>query len=205
MAKRRGERRAPPAPPATPAMRAARPAPPRRSRWPRRPERAPAKPARTGGRTPSPAGSTAKRAAPPAGRAAADRVEGILPQALHALGALAGRAVLQALAGSAIHATPERTATPMPLLKFDNVSKRYPGGQAALRELSFAVEPGEMLFVTGHSGAGKSTLLRAHPPERTPDPRHRAGRRAQPAPGPRPRRRAAPRARSAWCTRTTAC
>jgi cell division transport system ATP-binding protein len=48
----------------------------------------------------------------------------------------------------------------MPLLKFDNVSKSYPGGQAALSELSFAVEPGEMLFVTGHSGAGKSTLLR---------------------------------------------
>ena len=48
----------------------------------------------------------------------------------------------------------------MPLLKFDNVSKSYPGGQAALSELSFSVEPGEMLFVTGHSGAGKSTLLR---------------------------------------------
>ena len=48
----------------------------------------------------------------------------------------------------------------MPLLKFDNVSKSYPGGQAALSEVSFAVEPGEMVFVTGHSGAGKSTLLR---------------------------------------------
>jgi cell division transport system ATP-binding protein len=48
----------------------------------------------------------------------------------------------------------------MPLLKFDNVSKSYPGGQAALADLSFSVDAGEMLFVTGHSGAGKSTLLK---------------------------------------------
>ena len=48
----------------------------------------------------------------------------------------------------------------MPLLKFDNVSKSYAGGQSALAEVSFAVEPGEMVFVTGHSGAGKSTLLK---------------------------------------------
>ena len=48
----------------------------------------------------------------------------------------------------------------MSVLRFDNVSKQYPGGHAALSEVSFEVAAGEMLFVTGHSGAGKSTLLR---------------------------------------------
>jgi cell division transport system ATP-binding protein len=48
----------------------------------------------------------------------------------------------------------------MALLRFDNVSKLYAGGRAALSEVSFSVDAGEMLFVTGHSGAGKSTLLK---------------------------------------------
>lgn len=48
----------------------------------------------------------------------------------------------------------------MSLLRFDGVSKQYPGGRHALADIAFAVEPGEMLFITGHSGAGKSTLLK---------------------------------------------
>ena len=47
----------------------------------------------------------------------------------------------------------------MPLLSFENVGKRYPSGQDALRDISFSMDAGEMVFLTGHSGAGKSTVL----------------------------------------------
>ena len=47
-----------------------------------------------------------------------------------------------------------------PVISFSQVAKRYPGGHEALSHLSFAIEPGEMVFLTGHSGAGKSTLLK---------------------------------------------
>jgi cell division transport system ATP-binding protein len=46
------------------------------------------------------------------------------------------------------------------MIRFDNVSKRYPGGYEALSNISFHMEKGAMAFMTGHSGAGKSTLLK---------------------------------------------
>ncbi len=46
------------------------------------------------------------------------------------------------------------------MIKFDRVSKLYPDGHRALTDVSFAIEPGSMVFLTGHSGAGKSTVLR---------------------------------------------
>lgn len=46
------------------------------------------------------------------------------------------------------------------MIKFEQVSKTYPGGFRALERVSFHLEKGEMAFLTGHSGAGKSTLLK---------------------------------------------
>lgn len=46
------------------------------------------------------------------------------------------------------------------MIKLVNVSKRYPGGHEALRNVSCQFEKGDMAFLTGHSGAGKSTLLK---------------------------------------------
>jgi cell division transport system ATP-binding protein len=49
------------------------------------------------------------------------------------------------------------------LVSFSAVAKRYPGGQEALKGVSFSLEAGELAFITGRSGAGKSTLLKLIP------------------------------------------
>lgn len=46
------------------------------------------------------------------------------------------------------------------MIQFDNVSKRYPGSDEILKNISFNIDAGEFVFITGHSGAGKSTLLK---------------------------------------------
>ena len=49
------------------------------------------------------------------------------------------------------------------MVSFSAVAKRYPGGLEALKDVSFALESGELAFLTGRSGAGKSTLLKMIP------------------------------------------
>ncbi len=46
------------------------------------------------------------------------------------------------------------------MIQFFHVSKRFPGGQLALDDVSFEIARGQFCFLTGASGAGKTTLLR---------------------------------------------
>jgi len=48
----------------------------------------------------------------------------------------------------------------MPMIEFQNVAKHYEGSGPALSGISFSIEKGEMVFLSGASGAGKSTLLK---------------------------------------------
>lgn len=44
-------------------------------------------------------------------------------------------------------------------IEFEGVSFAYEGGKRVLRELSFAIEPGQTVAILGATGAGKSTLV----------------------------------------------
>jgi cell division transport system ATP-binding protein len=46
------------------------------------------------------------------------------------------------------------------MIRFENVSKRYPSGREALSGVSFNIDRGDFVFLTGPSGAGKSTVLK---------------------------------------------
>ena len=48
----------------------------------------------------------------------------------------------------------------MPLLKIEQLSKRYGTDKYALDTIDFTVDTGEFVAIIGPSGAGKSTLLR---------------------------------------------
>jgi cell division transport system ATP-binding protein len=46
------------------------------------------------------------------------------------------------------------------VIRLSHVYKSYPNGALALKDVSFRIDRGEFVFLTGHSGAGKSTIMK---------------------------------------------
>lgn len=48
----------------------------------------------------------------------------------------------------------------VPIILFETVTKEFTPESYGVRDVSFSVDPGEMIFITGHSGSGKTTLMK---------------------------------------------
>ncbi len=58
------------------------------------------------------------------------------------------------------------------MIEFFNISKRYPGGQVGLADVTLKIPRGQLVFLTGPSGAGKSTFLKLIYREEVPSSGH---------------------------------
>ena len=48
----------------------------------------------------------------------------------------------------------------MATMSFEHVTKRYPDGFEAVKDMNLAIADGEFMILVGPSGSGKSTALR---------------------------------------------
>ena len=49
------------------------------------------------------------------------------------------------------------------MIKFSDITKRYPDGTLALHQVDIEIDPGEFVFIVGPSGAGKTSLINLLP------------------------------------------
>ncbi len=54
----------------------------------------------------------------------------------------------------------EKNGRHEPIIILQNVSKEYPNGTKALKEINLKIHKGEFVFIVGTSGSGKSTLIK---------------------------------------------